>query len=177
MVQAYRLLTNAVKVNNQNNTVIFGNYVKDPSSYGIAEFDNENNVVSIEEKPVNPKSNFAIVGLYFYPNSVVEIAKRVKPRKRGELEITSVNQDFKTKKLKLKILGRGFAWLDTGTHKALSGATEFVKVVENRTGLKIAALEEIALNYNWISKENLYGYIKNLKGDYYEYLKEVIRIN
>ena len=154
--------------------VVFGNYVVDPQRYGVAEFDADNNVISIEEKPKNPKSNFAVVGLYFYPNSVIEIAKKVRPSERGELEITSVNQEYlDIGNLKMEILSRGFAWLDTGTHEALTEATEFVKAVEKRTGLKIACLEEIALNYNWIKKEDLYKRIHNLKGDYYNYLKNI----
>ena len=170
-----KLLVNAVNtVKNENKAVVFGNYVHDPERYGVAAFDEENNVVSIEEKPQNPKSNYAVVGLYFYPNSVVEIAKNVKPSHRGELEITSVNQDYlEQTNLKLNVLSRGFAWLDTGTHEALTEATEFVKAVEKRTGLKIACLEEIALNYGWISKEKIIQEVQNLKGDYYEYLKNI----
>ena len=170
-----KLLKNAVDtVQSESKAVIFGNYVSDPERYGVAEFDAERNVVSLEEKPFEPKSNYAVVGLYFYPNSVVEIAKNVKPSNRRELEITSVNQVYLAqKKLELNILSRGFAWLDTGTHEALTEATEFVKAVEKRTGLKIACLEEIAANYNWISKQLLNERIKNLKGDYYEYLKGI----
>ncbi|WP_425077414.1 glucose-1-phosphate thymidylyltransferase RfbA [Psychroserpens sp. S379A] len=162
-------------VTNERKAVIFGNYVKDPERYGVAEFDKEHNVISIEEKPKTPKSNFAVVGLYFYPNSVIDIAKNVKPSHRGELEITSVNQAYlEEKSLKLQLLSRGFAWLDTGTHEALTEATEFVKAVEKRTGLKIACLEEIALSYNWIAKEVLANKVKSLKGDYYDYLKAII---
>lgn len=162
-------------VTNERKAVIFGNYVKDPERYGVAEFDKEHNVISIEEKPKIPKSNFAVVGLYFYPNSVIDIAKNVKPSHRGELEITSVNQAYlEEKSLKLQLLSRGFAWLDTGTHEALTEATEFVKAVEKRTGLKIACLEEIALSYNWIAKEVLANKVKSLKGDYYDYLKAII---
>lgn len=171
-----KLLVNAVNtVKNENKAVVFGNYVNDPERYGVAAFDKDNNVISIEEKPNNPSSNYAVVGLYFYPNSVVDIAKNVKPSHRGELEITSVNQVYlEQTNLKLNILSRGFAWLDTGTHEALSQATEFVKVVENRTGLKIACLEEIAINYNWINKANLMSMIEYMKGDYFEYLKRLI---
>ena len=159
----------------ENKAVIFGNYVHDPERYGVAEFDNNGNVLSIEEKPKKPKSNFAVVGLYYYPNSVVDIAKTVKPSERGELEITSVNQMYLEKeKIKTKILSRGYAWLDTGTHEALTEATEFVKVVEKRTGLKIACLEEIAVNMNFISKEDVFFRIQDLKGDYYDYLKRII---
>jgi glucose-1-phosphate thymidylyltransferase len=169
------LLVNAVNtVKNENKAVVFGNYVHDPERYGVAAFDEDNNVISIEEKPQKPKSNYAVVGLYFYPNSVVEIAKNVKPSQRGELEITSVNQDYlEQTNLKLNLLSRGFAWLDTGTHEALTEATEFVKAVEKRTGLKIACLEEIALNYGWISREKITQEVQNLKGDYYEYLKNI----
>ena len=170
-----KLLVNAVKVvKNENKAVVFGNYVNDPERYGVATFDKDNNVISIAEKPKKPQSNYAVVGLYFYPNSVVEIAKNVKPSNRGELEITSVNQTYlEQKNLKLNVLSRGFAWLDTGTHEALTEATEFVKAVEKRTGLKIACLEEIALNYGWISREKITQKVQNLKGDYYEYLKNI----
>tara|TARA_B110000091_G_C13763490_1_gene453252 strand:- start:554 stop:1417 length:864 start_codon:yes stop_codon:yes gene_type:complete len=158
----------------ERKAVVFGNYVIDPERYGVVDFDKNNNVISIEEKPKYPKSNFAVVGLYFYPNSVIEIAKNVKPSDRGELEITTVNQEYlKQEKLKMEILSRGFAWLDTGTHEALTEATEFVKAVEKRTGLKIGCLEEIALNYNWIKKEDLQDRISGLKGDYYNYLKRI----
>jgi len=170
-----KILVNAVNiVKNENKAVVFGNYVHDPERYGVAALDKDNNVTSIEEKPPNPKSNYAVVGLYFYPKSVVEIAKNVKPSHRGELEITSVNQEYlEQTNLKLNVLSRGFAWLDTGTHEALTEATEFVKAVEKRTGLKIACLEEIALNYGWISKEKIIQKVQNLKGDYYEYLKNI----
>lgn len=171
-----KILTQSVAtVEKEGKAIIFGNYVNDPERYGVAEFDSERNVISLEEKPKEPKSNYAVVGLYFYPNSVIKIAKDVKPSHRGELEITSVNQTYlKDKNLKLQILSRGFAWLDTGTHEALTEATEFVKAVEKRTGLKIACLEEIALNYNWIKKEDLSKDLKNLKGNYYEYIKKIV---
>jgi glucose-1-phosphate thymidylyltransferase len=171
------ILENAVRtVQEEQKAVVFGNYVNDPERYGVAEFDKQKNVISIEEKPSRPKSNYAVVGLYFYPASVVNIAKNVKPSNRGELEITSVNQAYLKKgNLKMQILSRGFAWLDTGTHEALTEATEFVKVVEKRTGLKIACLEEIALNYHWMTKEALQKEIQHLKGDYYEYLKKITR--
>lgn len=170
------LLTNAVKtVQEEGKSVIFGNYVHDPERYGVAEFDQEKNVISIEEKPKEPKSNYAVVGLYFYPNSVVNIAKNVKPSWRGELEITSVNQHYlEENKLKMEILSRGFAWLDTGTHEALTEATEFVKAVEKRTGLKIACLEEIALRFKWIEKSDLEQRISGLKGNYYDYIKSLV---
>ena len=170
-----KLLIEAVQtVKNEKKAVVFGNYVNDPERYGVAEFDTERNVISIEEKPKEPKSNYAVVGLYFYPNSVVEIAKNVKPSERGELEITTLNQVYlKQDNLKLQILSRGFACLDTGTHEALTEATEFVKAVEKRTGLKIACLEEIATNYKWIAKETIASEVEGLKGDYFEYLKKI----
>lgn len=159
-------------VANEKKAVVFGYNVDDPERYGVAEFDRDGNVLSIEEKPLKPKSNYAVVGLYFYPNSVVEIAKNTKPSERGELEITAVNQEFLSlKELKLQKLSRGFAWLDTGTHEALSEATEFVKAVEKRTGLKIACIEEIALYMGYISKNDVFEKIKDSKGDYYNYLK------
>lgn len=172
-----KLLANAVNtVKTEQKAIVFGNYVNDPQRYGVADFDGDGNVLSIEEKPETPKSNYAVVGLYFYPNSVVEVAKNVKPSHRGELEITSVNQYYlQNEQLKLQILSRGFAWLDTGTHEALTEATEFVKAVEKRTGLKIACLEEIAINYKWVSKESIADAIVNFKGGYFEYLKKIVR--
>jgi glucose-1-phosphate thymidylyltransferase len=171
-----KILKNAIStVENENKAVVFGNYVEDPERYGVAEFDEHKNVISIEEKPTIPKSNFAVVGLYFYPNSVINIAKNVKPSHRGELEITTVNQAYlESKGLKMEILSRGFAWLDTGTHEALTEATEFVKAVEKRTGLKIACIEEISLNYNWVSKEQMHNQVADLKGDYYNYVQKII---
>ena len=170
-----QMLVKAVQtVKKEQKALVFGNYVQDPERYGVAAFDKDKNVISIEEKPNKPKSNYAVVGLYFYPNSVVDIAKNVVPSERGELEITSVNQTYlEQAQLKLQILSRGFAWLDTGTHEALTEATEFVKAVEKRTSLKIACLEEIAMNYGWIDKENLAETIKHLKGNYYEYLRKI----
>lgn len=169
------LMTAIEKVRNKECAVVFGNYVNDPQRYGVVEFDENQNVKSIEEKPDFPKSNYAVVGLYFYPNSIVNIAKNIKPSLRGELEISSVNQAYlDQEKLKLNILSRGFAWLDTGTHESLAEASEFVKAIEKRTGLKIGCLEEIALNYNWISKENIFSQIQDKKGDYYMYLKQLI---
>ncbi len=169
-----KLLTDSVqKVKEEKQAVVFGYYVDDPDRYGVAEFDDHGRVLSIIEKPSNPKSNYAVVGLYFYPNSVIEVAEQVEPSHRGELEITSVNQYYlEQEQLSMQVMSRGFAWLDTGTHEALTEATEFVKAVEKRTSLKIACLEEIALNYNWIAKETLGESIKNLKGDYYSYLKK-----
>uniref|UniRef100_UPI0039A5268F glucose-1-phosphate thymidylyltransferase RfbA n=1 Tax=Ornithobacterium rhinotracheale TaxID=28251 RepID=UPI0039A5268F len=159
-------------VKTEQKAVIFGYNVKDPERYGVAEFDENGNVLSIEEKPKNPKSNYAVVGLYYYPNSVIDIAKNTKPSARGELEITSVNETYlKNNKLKLEVLSRGFAWLDTGTHESLVEATEFVKAVENRTGLKIGAIEEIAYILGFISKEQLMSIAKSFeKSTYGKYL-------
>lgn len=155
---------------------VFGYYVNDPERYGVAEFDKDGNCLSIEEKPVVPKSNYAVVGLYFYPNSVVEIAKQLKPSERGELEITSVNKVYLDQKhLKVKPLQRGFAWLDTGTHDSLSEASNFIEVIEKRQGLKIACLEEIAYQQGWITKEQLFeDAIPMQKTDYGKYLMSLI---
>jgi|TARA_R110001606_G_scaffold128888_1_gene263558 glucose-1-phosphate thymidylyltransferase len=169
----------AVKeVKETRKAVIFGNYVNDPERYGVAEFDDDNNVLSIEEKPLKPKSNFAVVGLYFFPNSVINVAKKVKPSHRGELEITSVNQAYlEQENLKLQILSRGFAWLDTGTHEALTEATEFVKAVEKRTGLKIGCIEEIAFRMKYISKDQLLTVAETYtKSGYGPYLKQLVSI-
>ena len=151
---------------------VFGYYVNDPERYGVAEFDKDGNCLSIEEKPEHPKSNYAVVGLYFYPNSVVEIAKHIKPSARGELEITTVNQEYLAQhKLKVQTLQRGFAWLDTGTHDSLSEASTFIEVIEKRQGLKVACLEEIAFKRGWISKEKLAEVAKPMaKNDYGKYL-------
>lgn len=155
---------------------VFGYYVNDPQRYGVADFDSQGKCLSIEEKPEHPKSNYAVVGLYFYPNSVVEIAKNIKPSARGELEITTVNQEYlKQDSLKVKPLQRGFAWLDTGTHDSLSEASTFIEVIEKRQGLKIACLEEIAYQQGWISKEQLIEDAKPmLKNAYGQYLMEII---
>jgi glucose-1-phosphate thymidylyltransferase len=164
------------QVSKNEKAIVFGNYVKDPERYGVAVFDAEGKVNSIEEKPEVPKSNYAVVGLYFYPNSVIEIAKSLKPSSRGELEITSINQFYLEKGiLEMQILSRGFAWLDTGTHEALTEATEFVKAVEKRTSLKIACIEEIALNNHWITKTDVNKRVQSLKGDYYDYLKNLLK--
>lgn len=155
--------------------IIFAKNVKHPERFGIAEIDSENKVISIEEKPLKPKSKLAVVGLYFYPNSVIEIAKSIKPSKRGELEISSINKEYLIRnELDLKLLSRGFAWLDTGTHESLTDASEFVKNVEKRTSLKIGCLEEISYNFGWINKKFLSKVIKDLKGDYYDYVREII---
>jgi glucose-1-phosphate thymidylyltransferase len=154
---------------------VFGYYVNDPERYGVAEFDAEGNCLSIEEKPEHPKSNYAVVGLYFYPNKVVDVAKHIKPSARGELEITTVNQEFLADgSLKVKTLQRGFAWLDTGTHDSLSEASTFIEVIEKRQGLKVACLEEIALQNGWITKQQVAELAKPmLKNGYGQYLKRI----
>ena len=158
-----------------NLATVFGYYVNDPERYGVAEFDEKGNCLSIEEKPENPKSNYAVVGLYFYPNSVVEIARHIKPSKRGELEITTVNQEYLAqKKLKVQTLQRGFAWLDTGTHDSLSEASTFIEVIEKRQGLKVACLEEIAFRKGWITREKLHELAQPMiKNDYGQYLMNI----
>ena len=161
----------------QKCATVFGYWVDDPERYGVAEFDSEGNVLSIEEKPKVPKSNYAVVGLYFYPNKVVEVAKGIKPSARGELEITSVNQEFlKTGELKVQTLGRGFAWLDTGTHESLSEAATFIEVIEKRQGLKVACLEEIAYSNGWITKEKLAELARPMaKNQYGQYLLKLAK--
>ena len=156
---------------------VFGYYVNDPERYGVAEFDADGNCLSIEEKPAQPKSNYAVVGLYFYPNSVVDIAKHIKPSARGELEITTVNQEYLAqKKLKVQTLQRGFAWLDTGTHDSLSEASTFIEVIEKRQGLKVACLEEIAFKRGWITKVKLEEVAKPMaKNEYGKYLLSLVK--
>lgn len=160
----------------EQKATVFGYWVSDPERYGVAEFDKEGNVLSIEEKPVHPKSNYAVVGLYFYPNKVVEVAKNIKPSARGELEITTVNQEFlNDEELKVQLLGRGFAWLDTGTHDSLSEASTFIEVIEKRQGLKVACLEGIALRQGWITADKMQELAKPmLKNQYGQYLLKVI---
>src|SRR5690554_6153608 len=171
------MLRNAVNdAENNNKATVFGYYVNDPERYGVADFDKDGKVLSIEEKPANPKSNYAVVGLYFYPNSVVEIAKNIKPSARGELEITTVNQEYlKNEDLKVQIFGRGFAWLDTGTHDSLSEASVFVEVLEKRQGLKISCLEEIAWRNGWINDNELLEIAKPMhKNSYGQYLQKLV---
>ena len=161
---------------NENKATVFGYYVNDPQRYGVAEFDKNGKCLSIEEKPADPKSNYAVVGLYFYPNSVVEIAKNIKPSPRGELEITTVNQEFlRRDQLMVQTLQRGFAWLDTGTHDSLSEASTFIECIEKRQGLKIACLEEIAFKKGWISKERLVKEAQPMaKNNYGKYLLQLV---
>ncbi len=165
-----------IKENNQAS--IFGYFVNDPERYGVVDFDDNRNVLSIEEKPKVPKSNYAVVGLYFYPNNVIEIAKSIKPSARGELEITTVNETYlNEEKLKLQLLGRGFAWLDTGTHDSLSEASTFIEVLEKRQGLKIACLEEIAWSNGWIDKDDLRRIAEPMKKNQYgQYLLKIVEL-
>ena len=170
------LLKESVKNAEQNgNATVFGYYVNDPERYGVAEFDSEGKCLSIEENPAKPKSNYAVVGLYFYPNSVVEVAKNIKPSARGELEITTVNQVYlEQEKLQVKPLQRGFAWLDTGTHDSLSEASTFIEVIEKRQGLKVACLEEIAYKKGWITLEQLHQLAQPMsKNGYGQYLLSI----
>ncbi len=169
------LLERSIKnVKNKSKATVFGYYVKDPERYGVAEFDDEGNVLSIEEKPDTPKSNYAVVGLYFYPNSVIDIAKTIEPSERGELEITTVNQVYLDQEnLKVEIMGRGYAWLDTGTHESLMEASSFIQTIENRQGLKVACLEEIAYEMGYINKDTLIELAQPLKkNNYGRYLLE-----
>ncbi len=167
------LLKDAVKtVKEEQKASVFGYWVNDPERYGVCTFDGEGNVTTIEEKPEEPKSNYAVVGLYFYPNSVIEVAKNIKPSPRGELEITTVNQEYLDKKeLKVELMGRGFAWLDTGTHESLLEASHFIETLEKRIGLKVACPEEIAYQRGWISKDELLVMAQKLsKNQYGQYL-------
>ena len=178
------LATSVKNASEENNATVFGYYVKDPERYGVAEFDANGKITSLEEKPTNPKSNYAVVGLYFYPNDVIEKAKKVQPSHRGELEITTLNQDYlEDKRLKVKLMGRGYAWLDTGTHESLLEASQFIQTIENRQSLKVACIEEIAYEMGYISKEELLTLAEPLKKNQYgQYLirraleeKEVLR--
>ena len=170
------MLRNSVKNTTEGKATVFGYWVSDPERYGVAEFDREGNCLSIEEKPTEPKSNYAVVGLYFYPNKVIEIAKNIKPSARGELEITTVNQKFlKDGELKVQTLGRGFAWLDTVTHDSLSDASNFVETIEKRQGLKIACLEGIAFRQGWITAEKMRELARPMiKNQYGQYLLQVV---
>lgn len=175
-----QMLTAAVQMaEKENKATVFGYRVNDPERYGVVEFDKQGNCISIEEKPEKPKSNYAVVGLYFYPNKVVEIAKTIQPSQRGELEITTVNQEFLQRgELKVQTLGRGFAWLDTGTHDSLSEASTFIEVIEKRTGLKVACLEGIAYKQKWISREKLCELAQPMiKNQYGRYLMKLAEVN
>lgn len=169
------LLEKSVQLADEGTASVFGYWVNDPERYGVAEFDERGNCLSIEEKPEHPKSNYAVVGLYFYPNSVVNVAKNVKPSARGELEITSVNQDYlQQDNLRVQPLQRGFAWLDTGTHDSLAEASTFIEVIEKRQGLKVACLEEIAFKHGWISKQQLIEDAQPMaKNEYGKYLLQL----
>ncbi|WP_233898818.1 glucose-1-phosphate thymidylyltransferase RfbA [Tenacibaculum piscium] len=174
------MLASAINnVQNDKKATIFGYYVKDAKRYGVVDFDDNGNAISIIEKPENPKSNYAVVGLYFYPNNVIKIAKKVVPSERGELEITSVNQQYlEDKQLKVQLMGRGFAWLDTGTHDSLLEASQFIETIEKRQGLKVACLEEIALYMGYISKEKVRELAEPLKKNGYgQYLLNLVKEN
>jgi len=164
-----KLLTTSLKnVKDEQNATVFGYYVQDPQRYGVVDFDSQGKAISIEEKPIKPKSNYAVVGLYFYPNDVIQIAKKVKPSERGELEITTVNQEYlNQKRLKVEVMGRGYAWLDTGTHESLLEASNYIQAIENRQGLKVACLEEIAYEMGYISKEQVLLLAEPLKKNPY----------
>ena len=172
-----KLLKDSVKnIKDEAISIVFGYYVDDPKRYGVVEFDDKGTVLSIDEKPSNPKSNFAVVGLYLYPNSVIQTAKNVTPSKRGELEITSVNQQYlEQNKLKVKLLGRGYAWFDTGTHQSLLDASNFINTIEKRQGLKVSCLEEIAFKQGFINREQLLEIAKSFKeNDYGNYLNRIL---
>ena len=174
------ILKNATEnIKNENKATVFGYYVNDPERYGVVEFDENGKVISIEEKPKNPKSNYAVVGLYFYPNDVIKKSHNVKPSDRGEIEITSINKMYlKENRLKVELLGRGYAWFDTGTHDSLLDASDFIRAIEKRTGLKIACIEEIAYNSGWINKKDLVELAKYLiKTEYGKYLLEIVGEN
>jgi len=171
------ILSNAVgNIKNENKATVFGYYVNDPERYGVVEFDEQGKVISIEEKPQNPKSNYAVVGLYFYPNDVIKKAHKVKPSNRGEIEITSINEMYlKENRLKVELLSRGYAWFDTGTHESLLDAGNFIRTIEKRTSLKIACIEEIAYLNRWIDKEQLKELAKPLKKtEYGQYLLKIV---
>ena len=172
------MLRQSVESANNGKATVFGYYVNDPERYGVAEFDDKGNCLSIEEKPKHPKSNYAVVGLYFYPNAVVEVAKNIKPSARGELEITTVNQEFLSRgALKVQTLQRGFAWLDTGTHDSLSEASTFIEVIEKRQGQKVACLEEIAMDNRWIDKEQVKALAQPMiKNEYGQYLMRIAQM-
>ena len=172
------LLAKSLKnVKDEQMATVFGYYVNDPKRYGVVDFDGDGRAVSIEEKPINPKSNYAVIGLYFYPNSVVEIAKNIKPSNRGELEITTVNQEYLTQgNLKVELMGRGYAWLDTGTHESLLEASNYIQTIENRQGLKVACLEEIAYNMKYIDTAQLKKIAEPLKkNEYGQYLLKLTK--
>ena len=169
------LSTSVINAKEKNDATVFGYHVMDPERYGVAEFDKEGKVTSLEEKPTKPKSNYAVVGLYFYPNDVVQKAKKVKPSERGELEITTLNQDYlEENRLRVELMGRGYAWLDTGTHESLLEASNFIQTIENRQGLKVACIEEIAYEMGYISKEKLLELAQPLKKNQYgQYLIKI----
>ena len=173
LVELLKKSTNIVR--KKNNAVVFGYSVKDPERYGVVEFNSNKKVISIEEKPDQPKSNYAVVGLYYYPNEVIKVAKQVTPSERGELEITSVNNYFfNANKLNVEIMGRGYAWLDTGTHKAMNNASNFIKTIEQRQGLKIACIEEIAFKNGFINKNQLLALSHSYNNEYGQYLRDLI---
>ena len=167
-----KMLSKSIRIVEKNNeAVVFGYGVKNPSRYGVVEFNSSKKVISIEEKPESPKSNFAVVGLYYFPNDVVNVAKKIEPSNRGELEITSVNNFYlNQERLKVNIMGRGYAWLDTGTHEAMNNASNFIKTIEDRQGLKIACIEEVAFNQGFINKNKLIKLASNYKNEYGDYL-------